>query len=221
MNRPTLFSLIAVNTLLAIVLAGEWYAEQETPEILQVQTKTAETASEELPSLNLDETSEESYSDLVERPLFIKGRKPVAEPEPETVPVAAVKKIEAFNWELTGIFATPKGVMTFFSRTGTKVPKDNYRKHKLGDEIDGWKVSAIQPDNVTLTQAGETKVLPLRKIKPKNPVPVPVQANNRIPPQPPQKQPVPEPVQQLQTRDAVPSEAETPAEESREETAQE
>lgn len=207
MNRPTLFALIAVNTLLAIGLAGEWYAAQETLDIPQVKAKSTDTESEELPSLNLDEISEESYSDLVERPLFIKGRKPVSEPEPESVPVAAVKKIEAFNWELTGIFATPKGVTTFFSRTGAKVPKDNYRKQKIGDEIDGWKLSAIQPDNVTLTQAGETKVLPLRKVKPKTPMPVQMNTNNRVPTPPPHQQPqVPTQAvseQKLQTPDAA------------------
>jgi hypothetical protein len=167
---------------------------------------------------------------LVERPLFIKGRKTVNEPVPETVPVAAVKKVEAFAWDLTGIFATPKGVTAFFSRTNAKVPKDNYRKQKISEEIDGWKLSEIHSDNVTLTQTGETKVLLLRKPKPKTPPP-PVQqanANNRVPPQQHQpvsqqmqQQPVPQQMQQqgmppqnLQTPNAVQNNVEPQADES-------
>lgn len=201
-NRPTLFVLIALNALFASILAGEWYAEKDASEIAQTTAKISDTQENELPQLDLEATSEEQHSDLVERPLFIKGRKPVAEPEPENAPVAVIKKVEALNWELTGIFATPKGVTAFFSRTGTKVPKDNYRKLKMGDELEGWKLSAISPDNVTLSQTGETKTLPLRKIKPKTPMPQTMQAaNNRVPPQ---KNPPPVPVSppQLQTRDA-------------------
>lgn len=199
MNRPTLLVLIALNALFAAALVGEWFAEKDTSEISRPPVKTGDTSEEDLPQIDLEATSEEQYSDLVERPLFIKGRKPVPEPEPESVPVAAVKKVEALNWELTGIFATPKGVTAFFSRTGAKVPKDNYKKLKLGEELEGWKLSAISPENVTLSQTGETKVLPLRKVKPKTPMPETMQA--RVPPQrnPP---PVPVPPPQLQTRDA-------------------
>jgi hypothetical protein len=182
MNRPTFFALIALNALLAFVLAGEWFASSETADVIQLDSKTVEMQDEELPSLDLEAKSEDEYSDLVERPLFIKGRKPVAEPEPDAVSVTAVKKVEAFVWDLTGVFTSPKGVTAFFSRINGKVEKDNYRKLKLGDEIDGWKLSEIAPDKVTLSQTGETKTLPLRKAKPKNAPPVANTHQNTSPP---------------------------------------
>jgi hypothetical protein len=202
MNRTTILVLIAFNALFATVLVGEWVAEQDVSEISRPTAKTSDTQEDELPQIDLEATSEEQYSDLVERPLFIKGRKPVAEPEPESVPVAAVKKVEALNWELTGIFTTPKGVTAFFSRTGAKIPKDNYKKLKLGEELEGWKLSAISLENVTLSQTGESKTLPLRKVKPKMPTPETIQAvNNRVPPQR-NVPPVAVPPPQLQTREA-------------------
>ena len=208
MNRPTIFVLIALNALLAMVLVGEWVAESEMPKTEQVKSKTDDAESGELPTLDLTATSEENYTDLVERPMFIKGRKPVNEPVPESVPVAALKKVDVFVWELTGIFATPKGTTAFFSRINTKVPKDNYRKYKVGEELDGWKISDIHPDKVTLTQTGETKILPLRKVKPKMPVPMGMNQNNGVPPRP-QPRAVPPPAQQpgmpphnMQTPDA-------------------
>lgn len=184
MNRPTFFVLVALNAFLAAVLAVEWYVttEKSVPTVVREKTEGEEAITEELPNLNLTETSEDSYSDLVDRPLFIKGRKPVNEPVPESVPVAAVKKVEAFNWDLTGIFSTPKGVTAFFSRANSKVPKDNNRKHKVGEELDGWKVGAINPDGVILTQLGENKTLLLRKPKPKVPTPMTANANNRVAP---------------------------------------
>lgn len=200
MNRPTLFTLIALNALLVFVLTGEWFAESETVGTVQNTLKTIDAQDEELPSLDLEAKSEDEYSDLVERPLFIKGRKPVTEPIPESTPVAAVKKVEAFVWDLTGVFTTPKGVTAFFSRINAKVEKDNYRKLKLGEDIDGWKLSEIQPDKVTLTQTGETKTLPLRKAKPKNALPVsrvPASMAKDIRREPPLRMPPPNASEQL------------------------
>ena len=189
MNRPTLFVLIALNTLFVGVLAVEWMSATEIPAATPAQILNSES-DEPPPSFDLTEPSEDSYSDLVERPLFIKGRKPVNEPVPESVPVAAVKKVDVFVWELTGIFTSPKGVTAFFSRTNAKVEKDNHRKIQYNEELDGWKVSEIHTDHVVLMQSGEIKTLPLRKMKPKLPIPVAMTANNRAAPPPPQK-PVP------------------------------
>ena len=190
MNRPTLFVLIALNVLCAAILAGEWYSATETQSAFLPKKNNNADSEESLPELDLAATTEEDYSDLVERPMFIKGRKPVEEPEPESTPVAQVKRSDVFNWNLTGIFASPKGVTTFFSRINAKVEKDNYRKPKLGDDLDGWKITEIHPNKVTLTQAGETKTLQLLKPKPKTPVPMQQQmqmnGNNRVPP--PQQQ---------------------------------
>ena len=209
MNRPLLYVLITLNVFLASVLAAEWITNTETPPVqtsAQTQNDNAEM-DEALPELDLTATSENDYSDLVERPLFIKGRKPVNEPEPENI-TAPVKKIEAFNWELTGIFTTPKDVTAFFSRTNAKVPKDNYRKPKMGEELDGWKVTEINADNIILTQAGETKTLQLRKEKPKSPLQADINK-----PQPPSSVAIQQP-QTLQIPEAAKNNVEPEADES-------
>ena len=191
MNRPTLFVLIVLNALFIVVLGAEFLTSTETTSIIS-PLKTDNVESEES-ALEFDLTamSEDSYSDLVDRPMFIKGRKPVDEPESESAPTTEMKKVEAFFWDLTGIFTTPKGATAFFSRTNAKVLKDNYRKSKIGEELDGWKMIEIHTDNVVLTQMNETKTLMLRKEKPKT-ASVPIQSaqtqkniNNRIPQSPP------------------------------------
>lgn len=180
MNRPTLIVLIALNGLLAFILAGEWLSQTDkTSSVSKNKTENSEIE-QTLPEIDLQERSEDSYSDLVERPMFIKGRKPVEEPVAESTAPVVAKRPDVFNWTLTGIFTAPKGVTAFFTRINNKVEKDNYRKPKLGEELDGWKIAEIHPNSVTLTQSGETKTLQLLKPKPKTVMPT---GNTNPPPQ--------------------------------------
>lgn len=189
MNRPTLYCLGALNLFFVGVLAIEVYLTTQPIDAaaLTVQKKNVTALQEEATDLNLSDPSEDNYSDLVERPMFIKGRKPVEEPIPEEMALATAQKTENVNWELIGIYSTPKGTTAFFSRSNGRLPKDNFRKCKLGDALDGWHLSEINENAVSLTQGTETKKLPLRKMKPKNPTPSPVSPANATP------IPVPEP----------------------------
>jgi hypothetical protein len=189
MNRPTLYCLGALNLFFVGVLAIEVYLTTQPIDAaaLTVQKKNVTVQQEEATDLNLSDPSEDNYSDLVERPMFIKGRKPVEEPIPEEMALATAQKTENVNWELIGIYSTPKGTTAFFSRSNGRLPKDNFRKCKLGDALDGWHLSEINENAVSLTQGTETKKLPLRKMKPKNPTPTPVSPANATP------IPVPEP----------------------------
>ncbi len=189
MNRPTLYCLGALNLFFVGVLAIEVYLTTQPIDAaaLTVQKKNVTALQEEATDLNLSDPSEDNYSDLVERPMFIKGRKPVEEPIPEEMALATAQKTENVNWELIGIYSTPKGTTAFFSRSNGRLPKDNFRKCKLGDALDGWHLSEINENAVSLTQGTETKKLPLRKMKPKNPTPTTVSPANATP------VPVPEP----------------------------
>ena len=183
MNRPTLYCLGALNIFFVGVLALEVYLTTQPIDAaaLTVQKKNVAALQEEATDLNLSDPSDNSYSDLVDRPMFIKGRKPVNEPIPEEMALATAQKTENVNWELIGIYSTPSGTTAFFSRSNGRLPKDNFRKCKLGDALDGWQLSEINENGVILTQGTETKKLPLRKIKPKNSTPTPVSPTNATP----------------------------------------
>ena len=118
-----------------------------------------------MPDIELTRQSEESYADLVTRPLFIKGRKPVDEPSPEEEQTIAVAN--NFDWELNGVYSTKKGLSALFSRSKSKVPKDNYRKISTGADLDGWKLTEIHKDKAILKQGNQQKELLLRKPKSK------------------------------------------------------
>ena len=114
-------------------------------------------------TIELTQKSEESYEDLVARPLFIKGRKPVDEPSPEEA--QNVAEARSFDWQLNGVYTTKKGLSALFSRSTSKVPKDTYRKLSTGGDLDGWKLTEIHKDKAILKQGDQQKDLLLRKPK--------------------------------------------------------
>lgn len=169
MNIKVIKLLVSVCIGLCLIIAGEWlYASYRRHSLLtsissaQPQDYKIDT----LPQIELAKQPEESYTDLVARPLFIKGRRPVNEPSLETAAQATAKS-ESFDWQLNGIFSTKKIVSALFSRSTSKVAKDNHRKITVGDDIDGWKLTEIGKDRVKLKQGSKEKELLLRKPKSK------------------------------------------------------
>jgi hypothetical protein len=167
MNSKLVSVLASVCIVCALIIIGEWfYAVQARKQTLASITSAETTQSDdEMPDIELTQESEESYGDLVARPLFIKGRKPVNEPSPEEAQTFAVAN--NFDWQLNGVYSTKKGLSALFSRSKSKVPKDNYRKITAGSDLDGWKLTEIHKDSVILKQGSQQKDLLLRKPKSK------------------------------------------------------
>lgn len=197
MNSKLVSVLTGVCAVLILIILGEWwYAQQARTQLLTAKVAASTQASDdEMPDIDLTSQTEESYTDLVERPLFIKGRRPVAETDSKETQVNAVAG--KFDWVLNGVYTTKKGLSALFSRATVKVPKDNYRKIPEGGDLDGWKLTEIHNDRVTLTQDSGQKELLLRKPKLKQ---LPDKKNN-VPPPPvpaegggvPEQEVVPEP----------------------------
>jgi len=191
MNNKLVTILASVCIVCALIIIGEWlYAEQAQKQILTSSTSIETKIShDEMPDIELTRQSEDSYVDLVARPLFIKGRKPVDEPSPEEVQNMAVANI--FDWELNGVYTTKKGLSALFSRSKSKVAKDNHRRVGIGADLDGWKLTELHQDRVILNQGNEQKELLLRKPKLKDLSKKPNQPNIPNTPQSEDNQPPP------------------------------
>jgi len=196
MNLKLVKFLGVICAGLLFVIFCEWlyaiYAQKQLlASITEANKKGA--AMTKLPTLELAQRPESSYTDLVARPLFIPGRKPVAEPDNEAKPVTPVAS-ETFDWSLNGIYTKNNVLYAFFSRTDKKVPKDNFRKIPKDGDIDGWKLTEIQWDKVVVSQGDKQKELLLRKPKPKNaigqPGKPPLQQSG-VPPVPPMQPQIP------------------------------
>jgi hypothetical protein len=166
MNSKVIKLLVSVCIGLCLVIAGEWlYASYMRHSLLTSisSAKTQDYKTDTLPQIDLSKQPEDSYVDLVARPLFIKGRRPVNEPSLETA--QTVTKPESFDWQLNGIYSTKTTVSALFSRAASKVAKDNHRKITVGDDLDGWKLTGIGKDRVMLKKGSKEKELLLRKPK--------------------------------------------------------
>jgi hypothetical protein len=168
MNIKLVKLLSALCACLLVLVIAEWIVAKYARDRLleSIESSNAMAASEvEMPSIDLKKKSEESYVDLVARPLFIKGRKPVDEPTPDHEKTAV--SADNLDWQLNGIYTGKNGFSALFSRAKTQTDKDNFRKLSQNDDLDGWKLTQIQKDRVILTLGDETKELQLRKPKPK------------------------------------------------------
>lgn len=203
MNLKLIKFLGGICAGLCFIILCEWiyavYAQKQLIASLSAPDKKKKPAIE-LPAIELTKQPETSYVELVTRPLFISGRRPVAEPNPnETKP--AVVANQAFNWALNGVYTRKNELYALFSRTSGKVAKDNFRKVAKDGDIEGWKLTEIENDKVTLSLGDQKKELPLRKPKPKTPASTPDNPALVPPPVPGQplvpgvQQPIPNPEQ--------------------------
>lgn len=170
MNIKLVKFLAAVCGVLLALIIVEWVANYYARSSLldSIGSSAAPGAADaEIPVISLKEKPEESYVDLVTRPLFIKGRKPVEESTPDQEKAAI--SAENLDWQLNGIYTGKKGLSALFTRTKTQSAKDqdNYRKLSQNDDLDGWKLVEIKKDRVVLALGDQNKELLLRKPKPK------------------------------------------------------
>jgi hypothetical protein len=169
---------------LTLLLAAEWsYSQFSLNQLHTLLEPRGQTDSpvEELPNITDSGISAETYSDIVDRPLFVEGRKPLADTSPsESLQSQDSGQID--DWELIGVYDKgDKPTALFRKRNEAK----KFSKITEEQSISGWLLKQIQADHVLLQQAGQEKSVILRKpraqIKP--PVPGKPPATSR-PPQP-------------------------------------
>ncbi|WP_020563575.1 hypothetical protein [Methylosarcina fibrata] len=218
MNIKIVKLLGAVCGALVVLLMGEWIAHEFALQRLLAsinESSSKHRQIEEVPTIDLDKKTEESYADIVSRPLFIRGRKPVNEPASESAAggTSGGGPDGVFDWQLNGVYTVNNSWSALFSREKAASNKDRFRKLTINDDLDGWKLIEIHRDKVVLEQSGgEKNELTLRKAKPKTaprvqePAPKPAQAprpghleRRARGPQPPVPQPDNQPETQPQT----------------------
>jgi len=172
MNNKLIKTLSIICFILILIITLEWlYAARTQKKLLNSNNSTSkQTLPDQMPVIGLNLQAEESYADLVNRPLFITGRRPVVDPEQ----MQATGVTNEFDWLLSGVYTSKKGVMALLTRAVVKTPDptdktpvDNYRKVIVGGNVDGWKVAEIYADAIVLNQDMTEKKLLLRKAKAK------------------------------------------------------
>jgi hypothetical protein len=197
MNSKLIKTLSVICLVLVSIIALEWiYGTRAQKKLLSSSNyPEKQTLPDQMPVIGLNLQTEESYTDLVNRPLFIEGRRPVT----DTNQGQATGGTSNFDWLLSGVYTSKQGSMALLTRT-TPDPaaksSEQYRKIITGANVDGWKVAEINTDAIVLTQGVTEKKLLLRKVKVKQPQ----EQNNpntphRPTPEAPEPQTEPEPNQ--------------------------
>lgn len=169
LNKKVVWFTGSLTGVLLIILCSEYfYAVHTQQELLTVRPQpNATQVHYEMPSVDLQERSEDAFDDMVNRPLFLEGRRPSKALTAEQLK-ANVVSTGKFDWVLNGIYTSKRGVSGLFTRTLKNVPKDNYRRVRVEEALDGWVLTEILNDKVVLTQNGMSKELLLRKAKAKS-----------------------------------------------------
>ena len=156
--------LLGLMTVATAELAYYVYEEK----ILEVPVHHLELPDQiEVPQFEFLQYSMESYSELVERPLFFISRRP---PEKPTVAVVQQQYVpQNIDWILMGTYTNHE--VQYVMLVKVAEPK-NIRKLTVGEVVDGWKIKKINFANVVLEYNGTEKILELRKNRaPKTPAP--------------------------------------------------
>jgi len=166
MNSNIIKLLLVLCVMLLIILFIEW--EIAEPGInLDIETSAtkeeSQNKSQKLTEIKLTKQSVESYSEMVDSPLFIKGRKPVAGFEEETEGQVDSRIEDLY---LVGIYSAEERMVALFS---TKGRDGKYLKKAKGDDVSGWMLEEIMVDKVILERDGKKQTLMLRTPKPKLP----------------------------------------------------
>jgi len=185
--NPKIIQLVsAIGAAMLLIIMLEWMAAKfaENRLLSSIESPVAAKVAEDIvPEVDLEAKTEESYADLVSRPLFLKGRRPVEENTPENEKEQLGS--ETFDWRLDGIYTGKNGLSALLSRSkegaaspiaagavppaagGSKDKPDKYRRVAEDEDLDGWRLTEIKPDRVVFELGVETKELVLRKPKPK------------------------------------------------------
>ena len=188
MNRRWLKWQLFVCGALSLILLAEWAIGEANRSQLQAtldKKLQADYQSDPLPVLDLAKQASESFSAILEKPLFIEGRKPIPE-QPVDSP-AAVDNGQLDDWLLIGVYNKGERKLALFRKQNEA---KSFLKITENQTISGWQLLQVQADRVLLQQGAQQKSIMLRKPRPQvGKLPMP--AKKPVPPTKPVQQDVP------------------------------
>ncbi|WP_456407143.1 hypothetical protein [Thiolapillus sp.] len=165
---------LLVVVLLLAFLAWRWYFPPQAPAIA-VNTAQGQEGDEIKALLDsMDRVSDfpprESYQAIADRPLFFSKRRPpppyVPAPPGKKPPPKPPRKMGKPRFQLSAVIIV--GDKKYALIKGGR--QKGSRRVRVGDEVDGWKVTRLDADKLVLSNGGETEELLLRNYKPVLPV---------------------------------------------------
>jgi hypothetical protein len=150
-----LLSICCLFILIILIAQRQYIIYSREQLFLALDNLTATPVdSTRLPEISLSQKSLESYQQMVSRPLFVEGRRPVEIVELDIPSIFS----EKMDLTLTGVVDKPDGMLALL------LDKQKQRfQLQLHDAYEGWQVEAIHADKIVFTRSNERSELPLRK----------------------------------------------------------
>ena len=156
-------SLFVACGALGVVVGHE--VSDEANVALEITAENKPLASIAIPSFEV--AGLETYSDVVQRPLFTESRRPpkprpvakmLPKPEPELLPTPVAVKPQTGGFRLAGVSIGENKTVALLK------PVDGGQVWRLseGDKVEGWTLQAIGADSVTLFRNGVEDTISLR-----------------------------------------------------------
>lgn len=164
MNSNFIKLLFALCVFFLVILLIEFNFIGLSSEQLEgnPQRKTENSKPTELPQIKLSKPPEDNYADMTERPLFVKGRKPMTGMADDS-PVEVYGAIE--DLILVGVFSKDEGLVALINQ---KKSDKEFVKAAEGQDVSGYFLKEIHADHIILERDGRKQRLPLRKARPES-----------------------------------------------------
>ena len=165
-NKRKITLILLVLCLVTIVLAiqiirsADQWRTSKIADLQQIRETPVTGSVQPVPAVDLTLPSVATFEQLVERPLFMSSRRPPEpddepEPEPEPLPDKPPQSLKA---SLSSIMITEDRRMALVR----DLSSNKTVRLQVGSTLSGWKVRAIDNDQVIFSQNNKTQILPLR-----------------------------------------------------------
>ncbi len=164
MNSKAIKIMLALCVVLLVILIIEWQVtgipviELTDSDLTDQEFKNDE---KKLSAIKITKPPITFYANMVDRPLFIQGRRNVESVVEKTINLEA-SKIEDLT--LVGIFSNKDRLVAAFSKQGAE---KKFVKISEDENIAGWLVTEVQSDKILLEKGAKQKTLFLRAPKEK------------------------------------------------------
>ncbi len=162
MKNSLIKLLLLASFLLLGLLILEWFWLNHVEED-EVIIQPASTENQiRLPDSEFTQLPFDNYQEIVMRPLFIEGRRPI-EGGGDDDSIAAISN-DIKQFALMGIYTIENNPIALIK---DQANADQYLKKAVGDEIAGWTIKQILTDRIVIGRSGQTQEIELRKPKPR------------------------------------------------------
>jgi hypothetical protein len=163
-SRVQIIQLWGIFILSMIALAEWGYSAYDRYRLQNqfAQLQPTLLPQESLPALQTRAGAAEQYSEFVERPLFVEGRKPVAATPTQNAGQLADGGL-LDEWELVGIYSKDGERHNRAVLVKTGGDKKKQETLDINQSLAGWQITEIQHDRVVFQQNGQNKTVFLYK----------------------------------------------------------